>query len=122
MPDTLERTWKRWFQFRLSTWLVLIAIMAWAMALRPRAYLICSTTWTLYATFGTRLDDDATWTFQFSGNSSGENTFFAVGLEISPFPSILYPALALVAFTAWKLFQLRRIRRRQQEMHAPTSG
>src|SRR5262245_40437287 len=26
---------RRWFQFKLSTWFVLIAILAWAMMLRP---------------------------------------------------------------------------------------
>jgi len=28
-------TRRRWFQFRLSTWFVLVAILAWAMACRP---------------------------------------------------------------------------------------
>jgi len=26
---------RRWFQFRLSTWFVLVAILGWAMACRP---------------------------------------------------------------------------------------
>ncbi|MGD9646475.1 MAG: hypothetical protein AB7U73_12240 [Pirellulales bacterium] len=29
-----EKPKRRWFQFRLSTWLVLVAILGWAMALQ----------------------------------------------------------------------------------------
>lgn len=32
-----QQSKRRWFQFRLSTWLILIAILAWAMAVRPPA-------------------------------------------------------------------------------------
>lgn len=119
MSNVLTRTWKSRFQFRLSTWLVLIGIMAWEMALRPRARLIYSTSWTGYSEFGTRVDDYATWTFQMSGNSAGENVFFGAVLEISPFPAVLYPALAVLTFIAWKFFQQRRMRRCERAIDAP---
>ncbi|MBX7074814.1 MAG: hypothetical protein K1X71_16860 [Pirellulales bacterium] len=39
-----QQSKRRWFQFRLSTWLILIAIIAWAMAVRPPATFNASST------------------------------------------------------------------------------
>lgn len=64
-----EKPRRRWFQFRLSTWLVLVAIAAWAMAcwpwLAPRneAEVIISRQFTLLIPGGTVLS----WVDPFAG-------------------------------------------------------
>ena len=77
---------RRWFQFRLSTWFVLVAILAWAMTCRP------------YYTF-----IDGWWKHMDERGS----TWSRGPLPISPDevrmnPQLVWPALALATFLTWK--------------------
>lgn len=112
MPEKPNRTYRRWFQFRLSTWLVLVAIVAWAMALGVRSE----------RTFWVSKSEDfwrsgrqpqpigfrPTGSIRYSGNRHGWQTQFR---SMMPNPKLKYPILALVAFIGWKAFWLVRERR-----------
>ena len=84
---------RRWFQFRLSTWLVLIAILAWAMTARP------------YLVYG--LVDAATYSFpSWIAPPPADHADYGYDWpDYAPVgwnPALLYPALALAAFIGWK--------------------
>lgn len=89
-----EKPKRHWFQFRLSTWLVLIGILAWFMATGPEF----------------RFDHDEPayadsidgWSGTFSIGHPSPPTFEALGITYF-FPSELrWPVLALSVFLAWK--------------------
>ncbi len=109
---------RRWFQFRLSTWLVLIAIIAWAMAQRPSAdygyhggpnsatthgasisFLLDQPTRAVLKGQGWSPDaDDFTLTVTVLTNTTMHWLWVTVGPK-----RLLLPALALVVFVAWKV-------------------
>lgn len=112
---------RRWFQLRLNTWLVLVAILGWAMATQP--YMVISNTVRTFnasheassATF--RLDKNKRvaganarwpepwWTepFVVGGfhNQDGGTGVSSLALQ-HPNPRLLAPAFALLAFLVWR--------------------
>ena len=87
-----ERPKRRWFRFRLSTVLILTAIAAWGMALRP-----------LFV----------------SVKPGYKGHFVAVPAgpyftAVVPNPNLKWPALALAAFLAWKAAWAVAERRRRR--------
>lgn len=103
-----DKPHRRWFQFRLSTWLVLAEVMAWAMAGRP---------WeqddfrTVQIKPGQPVPRDAfpAWDESVYPNMYNVRRRFFVD---SP---LVYPAAALLAFIAWKSAWRLAERRRERE-------
>jgi hypothetical protein len=113
---------RRWFQFRLSTWLLLIAILCWAMSARPyaRSY------WSLVSVAPVLgMPRDATvegrqilgnypgdldnpdfpeWLQAAAEPVSSKNRSAQLQLEnhVDINPRLRYPAAALLAFIHWK--------------------
>src|SRR5689334_21924047 len=87
-------TTRRWFQWRLSTWFVLVAIIGWAMIQTP--YLVPPfprlTSWMI---LGRGLNSDAV----LIGHLIPDR-------KINP--DLLGPCVALLAFLTWKAFWLVR--------------
>jgi hypothetical protein len=89
---------RRWFQFRLSTWFVLVAILAWAMTHWP-------TYWDGYSEYINHWPADRITfidanTLHFAYGGLGRYIlFWRFKLFLEAF---LVPALALAAFLAWK--------------------
>ena len=109
---------RRWFQFRLSTWFVLVAILGWAMTCRP--YVITHrTSWTVpirYEVIGPefKLSRDRTTKLAPSVHSDWQGfkveyvhadgaTAYYSGSRRSMNYQFAWPLLALAAFLAWKV-------------------
>ncbi|MGE0536595.1 MAG: hypothetical protein AB7O68_16615 [Pirellulales bacterium] len=96
---------RRWFQFRLSTWFVLLAILGWGMTCRP----YCTDLLSVVAEHELLLgynDDDPYHTAELA----------TLDAETGINPALRWPALALAVFLAWKAAWAvvpRVIRRRQ---------
>jgi uncharacterized membrane protein len=94
----------RWLRFRLSTILILTAIAAWVMALRPWIQVGFGDVNRLQS-FGWR-DGSADSAFQIAIlgiRTLGPNsTTSGAVAEFGPNPELLWPALALFAFVTWK--------------------
>jgi hypothetical protein len=95
---------RRWLQFRLSTWFVLVAILGWAMATRPYYG------WFVSRQLGTieqvrAIATEQTGRFSFKSTTMG---YDAAGADAwleqrQQFnPRLKWPALALAVFLAWK--------------------
>ena len=100
---------RRWFQFRLSTWFVLVAVAAWALALGPFVG-------TTRCDFGEHSNRD--YFFVSWGVVNAESTArgHISDLILGPAPEILYPLLALAAFVGWKAaWAIGRLARRKAE-------
>ena len=83
MTDTPNR---RWFKFRLSTVLVLLAILCWILATRP--FFIV-----------TDIDyDSGVFVPELGRTTSGFTSVY----EVSFNPRLVWAAVALAAFLAWK--------------------
>jgi hypothetical protein len=90
-----EKPKRRWFRFRLSTVLILTAIVAWAMATRPHVIL---RTW---KNFG--LSPEYKWFVRITAATVNPNgTFDERCMEVLIPAMSLWPAIALAAFLAWK--------------------
>jgi len=116
---------RRWYQFRLSTILVLVAILAWGMALRPWLAFELQDFFPMGNQAGAGLSaswhgeggPNATyeeglivWLYAFGGSARSAN-----GLLIMAGPNnVAWPILALATFLAWKWIAARRKRRREQ--------
>lgn len=74
---------RRWFQFRLTMWFVLVAILAWAMIQWPWWYMHL----------------DGVIDVELPGKGGTHRTVLE---SRRPNPALLYPALALAAFVGWK--------------------
>ena len=106
---------RRWFQFRLSSWFVLVAILAWAMLRWPD------------------MDWDEYWILLPIPNTAGpqpeeyRKAFVFEVLELRcycwtyswPNPVAKWPALALAAFVGWKAAALVLNRRRSTSASQP---
>jgi hypothetical protein len=91
-------TRRRWFQFRLSTALVLVAILAWAMATQPN------------------LLDTRELIFFGPVVKQPKEVLLPQVRQVSRHslnPRLCFPAFALLAFISWKAFWLIRERRRE---------
>lgn len=100
---------RRWFQFRLSTWFILVVILGWAMACQP---------WIVHARFGVAPRG-------FASSTPKLVTFLNVKYVRRFTTPYLYdefglnrklggPALAVAAFLAWKAAWAVVERRRRQ--------
>jgi len=108
---------RRWYQFRLSTILVLVAITAWGMACWPSSY--------VEAKFD-KYPGRSVWSAWFQGGVSAEGAqlqadmvFGTKYVQATVFisPAMVWPAVALAAFLTWKLacaIAARRRRRRRE--------
>jgi hypothetical protein len=105
-----EKPKRRWFRFRLSTVLILTAIVAWGMATWPDlaiGYYSWSGTWQV---IGRRFwqSSDVTWSVEFE----------RCGIVVGSCNAVAWPALSLAAFLAWKaawaVAERRRARRATQ--------
>lgn len=121
---------RRWFQFRLSTWFVLIAIVAWAMALRPWGEYVVRAMPTrpgrtdVFSAHISRnvpqerlglssAGSDSNWVTDFrvyTGNPRQMRRFLAV---FGP-AEIVWPVLSLAVLAAWKLAWRMVDRRRER--------
>ena len=81
---------RRWFQFRLSTWFVLVGILAWAMMCRP---------WTLPARIVEGSDVQGLTVEVRPGDFEMAGQF---RMEVPMNPALRYPALALAALVGWR--------------------
>jgi hypothetical protein len=99
----------RWLRFRLSTVLILTAIAAWAMALRPSFYVSLvhnvgagPPNWQF--ALGTHSpNSDGLWVAWFGGAKGTPSPGRVAALvQIGPQPALQWPVLALAAFIAWK--------------------
>jgi hypothetical protein len=103
---------RRWFQFGLSTVLILTAIAAWAMAIKP---FIVAKTELLFTPRGE--SPRVISTFAGYYGDPGSDEWLQAGAKISqpsqgnytlasynlPNPRLIRPGLALVGFVAWKV-------------------
>jgi len=110
----METPRRRWFQFRLSTWFVLVGVLCWALACWPW---IVERQVTLKVYGG-----NDHWTL----DELSPNRFFGfiryiesnatkaalIERQTIPNPALIYPSLALLAFIAWKVAWLVVERRR----------
>lgn len=83
----------RWYQFRLSTWLVLVAILGWAMALKAYVKVVDPYSRGFYP-------DEIVFDFKMYVPEWNWRYFLAIALGPT---SVVWPALALAAFIAWKV-------------------
>jgi len=115
---------RRWFQFRLSTWFVLVAILVWAMTEWPYS-ITHRREWhhegvPLLSTHSTQAwDRQHPWPADaehYIGNGEG-GVWWTV--RSRPNPGLKWPALALALFLTWKaawaLIERRRGRFAAQE-------
>lgn len=115
MPDPLKITWRRFFRFHLSTCFVLVGILAWAMATRPYRE------WAIVQQSGIpvkvthkiteKLSEGDFLVTHGGPDATGMEVFIQEGFRYNR--RLRWPALALVAFLAWKGFWLCRARRRE---------
>jgi hypothetical protein len=109
-----EKPKRRWFRFRLSTVLILTAIAAWAMAIRPR---VVATTRDYHVG-----DSNLPWLVRDSF-ARHPGLRHVVLTQESFNPQLLSPTLALVAFLAWKAARAVVERRRRVKLASvPASG
>lgn len=80
---------KRWFQWRLSTWFVLVAILAWALIHKP------------YVIPAAPLPPDPM--FLAKGVNSGATLSGRLNVDRKLNPALMEPCIALLAFIAWKV-------------------
>jgi len=123
--DEQPRITRRWYQFKLSTILLLVGILAWAMALRPwmtydfQSYSPVADNpgagidFSWYAEGGAyRYEGFYVWAWTIHRSPRSLD-----GLHLIAGPNeVAWPALALIAFLTWKLgwaVVARRKRRRE---------
>lgn len=112
---------RRWFQFRLSTWFVLVAILAWAMGLRPRGYVQVYDNPKVLLHRGWWPGPEHPDYFQLVLQSAQAHSFRGIAIGFGPNPAIVYPFLALAAFVGWKGAWAIVERRRQRTFASTTS-
>ncbi len=83
---------RRWFQFKLSTWFVLVGITAWVMMLKPFFSSESLTAGQLTGRNGLYVN---------IGMESWENAPYLL-FRIGPAPELAGPVIALLAFVGWK--------------------
>lgn len=98
-----EKPKRRWFCFKLSTILILTAILARAMACRSTLCVMYSFEQGDMNVIGTpAMVLDELWSIAFSVMSGDGPEGFGTAIQLGPNPELLWPALALSAFLAWK--------------------
>ena len=89
---------RRWFQWKLSTWFVLVAGVAWTLAMRPYLGYQGRNPPTMNMLIGDIEGRHSVLVLAITG--PGQDRLYAV--IIGPFPWLFIPALALAAFVGWK--------------------
>ncbi|MGD9647385.1 MAG: hypothetical protein AB7U73_16855 [Pirellulales bacterium] len=89
---------RRWFRFRISTVLILIAIVAWAMACWPWA----AVSKRIILATAADIDPAISFTKVLFSRTTPNNGPLVEETWIEPNTAAAYPALALAAFLAWK--------------------
>jgi len=126
MPDTHSKR-RRWFQFRLSTWFMLVGIVAWVMLLTRFEASYDDSSWLSLGLHCSRYTSGQFGNGIESTRESGWCLMLVIPrLDLEPGQdwddvhvidlrfryTIFYPALALAAFLTWKAFWRIRERRR----------
>ena len=122
---------RRWFQFSLSTVLILTTIMAWAMATKP--YIIAKTE-LLYTPRGELPRVISTFAGQYGDPGSDEwlqavanipqrskGGRYEIASRNLPNPRLIWPGLALVGLVVWKAGRAMVVRRRARRESAAQS-
>ena len=100
---------RRWFRFRLSTWFVLVAILAWAMTCWPilvrERRVVSAAEWN--AATGKMSEENLEREVKYhellaARRQNHAVTFHHFFVETRLNARLLYPAFALAAFLAWK--------------------
>jgi len=115
-----EKPPRRWFRFRLSTVLILTAILAWAMATRPRIGIVIlqfrrvasERSFDFSAGYIPDLVDKEFWMIRLYSFTPSEDRGCFV--YFGPNPELAWPTLALAVFISWKVmwaFRERVVRR-----------
>ena len=115
-----------WYQFRLTTVLILTAILAWGMACRP--FLAREDYPRVETVFGD--PNQPGWWVAIGTGSDDPDAGGALVLRFGPMPALAYPLLVLALFLAWKAAcaVVERRRRslpatwRETHSHSPRSG
>ena len=99
---------RRWLQFRLSTWFVLVAVLGWAMTCRP-----------YYKDFHDVVVEHEGGSGILSFGFNDEDPYHTALLatlhaQVGLNPELRWPTLALAAFLAWKAAWAVAERRRRQ--------
>jgi len=98
---------RRWFRFRLSTVLILTAIVAWAMACRP--------TFRLQHFGPAAVTATTKWEFAVQAGRLGPNGELSLWtLRVFVPEEMQWPAIAMGAFLSWKAALAVLIRRRRR--------
>jgi len=101
MPEPTTR--RRWYQFRLSTVLVLVGIAAWVMALRPWYYVVYMGEFSSGYVAGTEPPAGAVyWSIAIMLSSGSLLAAHSLQVSFGPDPQLLGPLFALGAFLTWK--------------------
>jgi len=122
MKDTLPR--RRWYQFRLSTVLVLVAISAWAMAYWPWGKSALRS-FDYYQPYEPGIEGRI-YVRQGLGLSLGlwrspPHTSYRLECEHIP-GQLMWPASALIAFLTWKWTWPRVVRWRERRRERATES
>jgi hypothetical protein len=112
---------RRWFQFRLSTWFVLVAILGWAMTCWPilvrERRVVSAAEWN--AASGKMPKENLEREVKYhellaARRQNHPVTWHYFVVESRPNARLLYPALALAAFLVWKAAWAMVARRRRR--------
>ncbi len=93
---------RRWFQFRLTTWFGLVAILAWAMLYRPWVDVEAGRATTRLFMFG-RVNPNGGRLHVSMQFDDGNQAWWA-HIFIDQLVTLIVPAIILVAFVVWKAF------------------
>ena len=95
---------RRWFQFRLSTWFVLVAILGWAMATRPYyGWFVSRQSGTVVQVRAIATEQTGRFSFKSTTrgyDAAGADAWLESRQQFNP--RLKWPALALATFLAWK--------------------
>ena len=126
-----EKPRRRWFRFRLSTVLILTAMLAMTMAMRPQAWYGYEHQIDPFGAYKRKsirffiwLNDDSYPIFNsaitkagkldnltFVGEMTGDSHYRNVWLQIGPKGAYAGPAALMLVFIAWSVVRRRRARR-----------
>src|SRR4051794_35250581 len=105
---------RRWFQFRLSTWFVLVGLVALSMSLRPY------TEWSVDSgavTSSSPAPPGASVIITVRHMAEVEHTWIII--KTTPNPKLAWPTLGLLALLTWKIAGQIVERRRSRRATAP---
>ena len=98
---------RRWYQFRPSTWFVLVAILAWIIVFKPLAGIYYEDRSVARLSLG-HVDEDGAAHLFLGGGSQYPQAYWTASIFIGD--NLMWPASAFAAFLAWKIVERRRAR------------